>query len=80
MERAWVFETARCRLLGLLTYQCTHCLPFCTQLQGVIPSCPQGKAPTVGWGTPTAELPALGWEMWLWDHDSTIPMEVLMTE
>lgn len=33
-----------------------------------------------GWGTPTAELPALGWEMWQWDRDSTIPMEVLMTE
>lgn len=32
------------------------------------------------WETPTAELPALGWEMWRWDRDSTIPMEVLMTE
>ena len=71
---------ARQRLLGPLTHQFTHCLPFCSQLRGAIPSCPQVRAPMAGWGTPTAELPALGWEMWQWDRDSTIPMEVLMTE
>lgn len=67
-------------LAQLPTCQFAHCLPFYTQLQEVIPSCPQGRAPTVGWVTPTAVLLALGWEMWLWDHDSTIPMEVLTTE
>lgn len=71
---------ARQRLLGPLTYQFTYCLPFCSQLRGTIPSCPQVRAPMAGWGTPTVELPALGWEMWQWDRDSTIPMEVLMTE
>lgn len=67
-------------MLGLLTYQFAHCLPFFFQLQGVIPSCPQGRAPMVVWVIPTAELQALVSEMWLWDHGSTTPMEVLMTE